>query len=61
MTSFPPRFSFRLYRTANNEAQLASWDIYDGVVSREGNGIGAEHKLTSDGPLVSHQSHLLYI
>lgn len=58
MTSFPPRFSFQLYRTASNEAQLASWDFYDGVVSREGNGIDAEHRLTSHGPPVSHQSHL---
>jgi len=61
MTSVSPGFSFWQHRTANKEAQLASWDIDDGAVSREGNRIGTEHKVTSDGPLVSHQSHLRHI
>lgn len=61
MTSFPPGFCFQLCRTAHNEAHMAPWDVYDGVASRERNGIGSEHKRTSHGPLGSHQSHLIHM
>lgn len=58
---FSPRLSLWLYRTANKEAYLSSWNICDGIVPRAKNRIGAEHKLTLDESLVTHQSHLLHI